>query len=487
MISRLFPTVRRILVIVSVLLWWASGAVSAQSTIQDKCPTDLDWIELPLNSFTILYSQNNISLAQEISSKFGDRLETEFQNFSKGFEAEISVPISIRIYPSQLEYYCLNALAPVVGDSDAHSHIGSREIALFAEVINRDRPSWGLQAMNALRNEIAVLFGEHITDYSAPPGLLKGLGGYAEDPLETFQRHWDASGNISNAQNSWQTLWEEDVPQSEGEIFFQEMSMVAYLVDVFGWGKFISFLNQVGVLDGYRQAFLDVYGLGIQEIQEQWEQYFPFYTSTRWQANVIHHYDLSVFETLIKAGAYSDANAGLLDAIPLIDIFGTDEKLGEAELLLEAAKMGLQADSLTAQSRQAILSGDYSSSLTYAEQALRIFDQLGDTRKVDEIHVYRNISLEVITLRQELEMLKGSNAPLDSSRTERIVQIGRRLSQLGDKDGVAQVQITLLVLGSGQQNFIEWVAVVGLLVCVFIIWRRIRSLNKRHAPEAEIL
>jgi len=44
----------------------------------------------------------------------------------------LSLPITIRIYPQEADYYNLNALAL----GAMHSHVGAREIALIASIIN---------------------------------------------------------------------------------------------------------------------------------------------------------------------------------------------------------------------------------------------------------------------------------------------------------------------------------------------------------------
>jgi len=452
--------------------------VQAAQQFQIDCTLDYVWREINSEKFVVLYTASQISMAQEIHENYIGQLEAEFAKYQKAFSSELPTPITIRIYPSEAEYSCLNALAPLITTEDSHTHIGTREIALIARAINSNPLNWENHAANALRHELAVLFAEHITNGNAPPGLLQGLGGYFEDPEQTFLDRYNASGGINQPDRGWQRLWEEDTSVSNASVYLQQTSTVAYLVDVFGWERFVDFLGKVAELQGYRQALVEVYEFNLQDLQNHWMVYYPVYIEARWQANVIHSFDLSQFQILITEGAYSDAEERLQEALSLIELFDSNEKYMEALLLLQRAEMGSEAAQLALQSRNAILGMDYGLGLTKAEQALSLYQQLGDLRRIPELESYKEISSEVLMLRAELEQLRGIGAPLDPVRTNRIVTIGRRLNELGDAEGANEVQLALLLLGSGQKTFVQWVTVIGLLLCVYIIWRRFIFVRK---------
>jgi len=465
----------------------SSRSVFAAGQSQADCATEYIWREIRSEQFVVLYSASQISLAEEISEKYVSLLRDDLAKYAIAFSTELPTPITIRLYPTEFEYYCLNALAPLISSDDSHSHIGNREIALIAKAINARRFSWEAGALNILRHEVAVLFAEVLTDGNAPPGLLKGLGGYFEDPALTFSDLFNSSGQISQPNRGWQRLWEEDTPVSDAAVFLQQTSTIAYLVDVFGWQRFVDFLQKIAEFQGYRQALVDVYGVNLQDLQSHWMIYFPVYTQARWQANAIHNHDLSQYQVLINQGAYSDAAQRLQEAMPLIELFESGEKIVEAESLLGIARLGMDASASALEARQAILAMDYGLGLTKAEQALRLYGQLGDSRRVAELNAYQELCAEVLTLRAELDQLKGVGAPLDPVRTNRIVSIGRRLNELGDADGANKVQLALLILGAGQQVFTQWVTVIGLLSCVYLIWRRFVFLRQNYSSRVELL
>jgi hypothetical protein len=464
-----------------------SMQVHAAKQAQTDCAIEYDWRQIPSENFVILYTANQVNLAQDINKIYISRLEEDWVKYEIAFSTDLVTPITIRLYPSTTEYYCLNALAPLISGGDFHSHIGTREIALIANEIRGSQIDQDNLTINALRHEIAVLFAEQITNGYAPPGLLEGLGGYFEDPEQTFINRFEEAGKISSPDRGWQRLWEEDVSSSNSLVFLQQTSTVAYLVDVFGWQYMVAFLQKIADLKGYRQALVEVYDVNLQDLQTHWMSYFPVYIQARWQANVIYNHDLSQYRVLIAEGAYADAASRLLAALPLIKLFESEEKLSEAESLLAQAEKGASAAELASESRQAILAGDYRRGYSKAEQGLALYAQLDDSRRTAELETYLDICREVLSLRSELEQLRGVGTPLDPVRTNRIISIGRRLNELGDKDGANEVQIVLLLLGTGQQVLVQWTTVIGLLVCIYLIWRRIVFVRGNYSSRVNLL
>lgn len=456
----------------------------ASGNLDENCPGDYEWQEENADSFVILYTSNDVSLANDLREKYILTIEEELPKYEAAFRTELSTPITIRLYPTSAEYTCLNALAPFLTENDTHSHIGSREIALIADVINRNPMTWEEQALNALRHELAVLFGEQLSGGEAPPGLLQGLGGYFEDPAVTFPQRYAAVGEITQPDRGLQRLWEEDYPASNDVVVIQQTSVVSYLIEVFGWEKVLDYLTTIGDLQGYRQATQDVFGVSIPDLETYWIQYFPAYMEGRWENNVVYGYDLAVFEQLIASGAYSDAEQMLTRLIPILAIFSDEADAQQAAALLDQANSGVMAGNLALEARQAILSGDYLDAYNYAQEAQERYQLLNDTRRQGEIEVYLNLSKEVLTLREELVLLRGDGSPLDPVRSQRIVEIGRRLSELGDKDGTRQAQLAFLLLGTSHQSFVQWVAGIGIFICILILWLRIRAV--RNQPKTEV-
>jgi hypothetical protein len=461
--------------------------VFASPTEQEFCYSEYDWNELEIGSFVLVFPVEQTSLAQEIFVNLPHDLETMMANYRQVFGVELVLPITIRVYPTFVDYYCLNPLAaPVAGDA-VHAHIGQREIALFAYLDEVDAELTAQLIINGLRHELAVLFAEELSGGYAPAGLLMGLGGYAEDPAETFSLRFDAAGNPGTPSFGWQTLWEAENLLSDPGYLLETTSTVAYLIDVHGWGNFIQFLEQINVQQGYRQALVEVYGANTQAIQSHWKAYFPTYVSQRWQANIFHHYDLGIYQELLSAGVYQDSIDRLTEAVMLVAVFGTEEELALAERLLADAEMGAEAGELTMQARNALFSGRYVESYTSAELAMAHYSQLGDDRRMFELQAYMVIAKEVLDLRAGLEVIREQGIGISPFRSQKVFEIGQRLLQLGDSEGVDQAEMILFVLGAGQNTYFQFLISVVVLISTGLIIRRILSHRKEIPPEADLL
>lgn len=458
---------------------------SASGRHQTDCNYSTTWREFQTESFAIVYPTQNAILAQSVLSSYGDSLDEEFINFSGAFGDGLVTPISIRLYPSSLEYYCLNALAPALGIGATHSHIGSREIALIADTITNNLSQWHSQALNGFRHELVVLFAEYISQGNAPPGLLHGIGGYAENPAETFEARFKAAGSINEPDINWQVLWDGNYLLSDESTHLQVTSTVAYLIDVYGWNTFVSFLQNLVISESYHQALINTYGLGIQDLQAHWREYFQVYVVGRWRANVFHSFDLTVFDEMITAGAYSDAVEGLQEAIPLIESFGEEAELLHAQDLLTRAQSGIEAGALTGQTRQKLLEGEYEKSVELSNQALSLYGQLGDDRRLAELETYLVLAQEVIELRGEIEAIMDNRT--DLTITRRLYQIGQRLNELGDHHGVSLVNIALNDVSAAQRSLIEGIVAVGFVITLLLLWWRFRALWQTIPPEADLL
>ena len=474
-----------IIVVSCSILGFTVSSVSAAELNQENCNYSKVWREIKTINFAILYSVDNLSLAQEIRSFYASDLDEIYENFSYAFGEVLVTPITIRIYPSEDYYYCLNALVPSLRSGATHSHIGAREISLIAENISSEIDTWHTQGMNGFRHELVVLFAEHLSNGNAPQGLLDGLGGYAEDPKETFEDLYLASDGIEEPTLKWVSLWDGEYRLSSDSAYLQTISTVAYLIDVYGWEMFVSFLENLSDSEGYRQALNKTYGLDVQSLQENWRDYFRVYVAGRWRTNVFHDFDLSVFEELIKAGAYADAAEGLENAWALIENFGNDDAYLYAQELLAKSQLGIEAGAVASQARQAIVSGEFEKGIELSNQALNLYAQLGDTRKNDELNNFIAISTEVLELRNEVASIESNI--INPTVSKRLSNIGERLKELGDQQGFSLVNVALAAIIAGQRLVLNCISFIGILIVLFLLWRRIRSIKHSNPPEADLL
>jgi type II secretory pathway component PulJ len=473
-------------ILLLILLFAPPFLVSVSAS---TCPkNDLEWGDLVTPGFVIIFSQEDAGLATGLLERLGTDLHDDYARFASIFGQPLNHPITIRIYPDERFYQCLNPLAPELAPDGYHAHIGAREIALVGDRIDDSRAGWQVELLNALRYELAALFVDRMTDGKAPPGLKAGIGAYAQDPHESRVERWVSTSAGLGPAASWRTLWEQQSIAHDQELHLAALSIVAYLVDVHGWPKFIQFLQQLSTVEGYRQALASVYAADPADLQDHWRSYYPLFLQGRWRANVIYGFDLSVFERLVAAGAYADAAEGLKETIVFLEDLGENEQLARARALLQVAQVGQEAGALARQSRQALQQKDYALSAYLARQARQKYQEIGDGRRLAELDANREWAEEVLALRAEVEAFQNQQNPgREGASIERLVQIGQRLASLGDEQGVAQANQILAESETRRQNRATTLSAVGLIVCLGLLLMRLRSSRQPPPAEARLL
>jgi hypothetical protein len=296
-------------IVVVILFSLANTALAAQH--QSSCPrNDLEWNETRESGFVVIYPNEEHELGAIISERFANALYKDYSRNVALFGTSLPSPITIRNYPNETYFHCLNPLVPNIHPDSFHSHISWREIVIIADKTRVTRVGWEAHLLNALRHELAIMFVEKMTDGKAPTGLMNGIGLYAQDPEWWMKTNFPNGSENLTPDYNWRELW--NYPRGEKIwVDLQVMSIVAFLVDVYGWQSFEEFLYSIPMSEGYGRSLSNIYGIEISILQDQWELYFPRFTAGRWRANVIHGFDLSIFEQLIAGGAYADAAENL--------------------------------------------------------------------------------------------------------------------------------------------------------------------------------
>ncbi|MBN2501015.1 MAG: hypothetical protein JXB38_09585 [Anaerolineales bacterium] len=456
---------------------------------QSNCPPPITWREIRNGNFVVIHSAetgDSVLFAQGVELNYLPALETSYQNFGEVFAAELDLPVSIRIYPDLIYFYCLNPGALTVSPATTHTHVAAREIALIRGNIYGNLANWEARAVNALQAELAILFAEKASAGNAPPGLIAGFGGYAEDPAQSFGWRYAESGLGDVPTLDLQTLWESRAAYEDPAAELQATSAAAYLIDRYGWLDFQAFLAALTDTGAYAQALQDVYGVGLAQIEAGWRSYFPLYVSERWQVNVFHNYDLSAIETLLAAGAYADAAGQLEEAVMVIAVFESGSKLGQAQALAAVAQTGREAGALTGQARQALQNAEYQNAIALANEAESLYRQIEDERRLDELAEYRVWAQEVLDLRAEAAALQESRGIFNLIALRRLQVIGQRLGELGDAEGVRQVEASLGVLTQSQRLLIQVTIFVVIFMVLGLTLMLFFFLRKPAAPEGRL-
>ncbi|MGH2536259.1 MAG: peptidase MA family metallohydrolase [Candidatus Promineifilaceae bacterium] len=420
-----------------------AGIAAIQPEDQACRELAIPWQERRRGDFILLAAEEDMAAVQRSLAAALSGLPADYDRLQRYFAASLDLPISIRVYPSELAYYCFNALAPALTSGGWHGRIGAREIALIWGKLNPGRPGRETQIHNALRYELATLFVAKMSGGNAPPGLAAGAGVYAEDPAELMATTSASPSVLSEPRLDWRALWEEPAAGQNRALALRAHTTVAYLVDKFGWPAFRQFLQALPAGQGYRQALLDTYSLDVSQLEREWQSYHAFYYGGRWQYNLLYNFDLDKYRQLIEASAYAGASAGLQEAMAFLGSVGETEKVAQAEALLQHSQRGQAAAVLADQARQALRARDYEQAILLAGQAEAEYVGLGDLRRIEELQGYSAWAQEVLALRQEIAALEGAVAAGDAAALEASLAAGQELAALGDPDEVARLQATL--------------------------------------------
>jgi hypothetical protein len=446
------------------------------------------WLESRTSYFVVVTLPEDRDLGQYVSSHVVPELQRYYERASQLFDTSLLTPIVLRFYPNRQQYHCLNPLTAELPSQHFYNRLGVREIAFISDESNWQQANWEVELLNNLRYELTLIFVEQLSQGKGPPGLQAGVGVYAQDPHVAVGQRLAFGSESQIPQTSWRFLWENPEALQDRATAFQSMTIVAYLVDVYGWSAFRQFLKALATSESYRSALLHTYGIELTEMQVQWQLYYPFFFDGRWRANVFYGFELDTFEQLLAAGAYADAVEGLREAIVFLESLAEQEKVAEAEVLLSRAEVGLEAAALVRQARQALLRKEYERTITLTDQAQEKYQSLGDRRRLDEVEAYRSWAQEVLETRQTITPLRqqalvgGETAAIDQ-----LLGTWQRLAELGDPEGAAQVEQILHEIEVMEQERASEMVGQVLLVCILLLLLRVLLMWRRRPPEAQLL
>lgn len=477
-----------LLCLASILPW--QPALAADD-IECEHWKETEWAEQRSHFAALVYpleQQETVSQwADVLLAKF-DRLYTDIQPL---YGISLDLPITIRLYPDPIVYSCFNPLSPPLGIYVWMISVGTREIALNAASFQVDLSTMQNQIDYALSYEIGYLFAQQIAENKAPAGLLLGVAGYMQEPTsikEILEK--DPSLSVADTTASWRAVWEKGTGRKKASSRLAETSIVAYLVDVYGWPQFLDFLKDVRTTGSYRDSLEQIYQLDFSRLESQWKTYYQLYLNDRWQYHTLYNFDLSGHEALISAGAYVDVEQVLLQTIGFLTSSGQTWKLIEAQELLEKARAGQAASEILLKARRALLAGSYNEAIELANEAEARYRELDDERRQIEISSYRNWAQEVLNLQAEAIAL------LASAQTEKaqdipayLLELNRfeqRLIELGDAETAAQIKEEIESLTSNAMNSQNGELWQGLVVVGILFLLRMIVMIRRIPLEVKL-
>ena len=378
--------------IILLTLWLPAPALAQQPPSNGP---DIDWRELETDHFIIVYADRVEGLSiitcdcgieeAEVYEAFIDDIYNELVAV---FETELETPINLRLYPTEESYYEVNPLAEQLVGVIAHALNNRQEIAI---ALPRTEPLSDEEIINNMRHELTHFFGSLLSDGNLTTGFQEGVAQYLEQPTENaaYDPTILQQALEQNRLLTWAQLDQAGQIWRDPQVAYpQALSIAAFLIDVYGFPKFVDLIEAHATEPGYRSALEVTYGKSADELEAEWLSYLPAYFEGRWKINAVYAYDLSRVTELVDKGAYSDAEDELVEIITLLETTNQTETLAQAEALLTRAHQGQAAGMLANEARLALQASDYPLTVSKATESIAAFDALNNRERFPELQTY---------------------------------------------------------------------------------------------------
>ena len=374
--------------VVSLLL---VNPLYAQEPIDD--PFTIDWEELKTDDFIIVYADSVAGVPECIcgvdeAQFYAGFIDDTYEELVGIFETNLDTPINLRLFPTEQSYYEVNPIAQQIPGVVAHALNNRAEIAI---ALTRTQALSEEDIVNNMRHELTHFFASLLSDGNLTAGFQEGIAQYVEKP--TDRTSYDPA--VLQLAFDQQRLLSWNQLDSSAEVFRdpqvaypQSLSIASFLIDHYGFAKFVDFIKANATEPGYRSALEATYGQSADELEAEWRTYLPDYFAGRWQINALYAYDLTRVTQLVDNGAYSDAQSELTDITELLRTTDQVDKLAEAEHLLTEAQQGAAAGALADEARQALLANDYAQTIEKSNAAINSYQGLNYHARIEEIQVY---------------------------------------------------------------------------------------------------
>lgn len=431
----------------------------------------LRWREERSTHFAILYPDGEEAEAV----RYAAFVDTVYDDLSVLFDHRLETPITLRLYPTLASYEEINPLASEVRGVIAHAQLNRREIAVL---VPRTVNLTDEEVVNNIRHELTHLIVGDLSGNRLPTGFHEGIAQYVERPgrdqaakVELLRQAHDAGRLLS-----WSELNAGPTVYQNPEIgYSQAVSIVSYLVDEYGFARFVEFIRALRATSGYRSALQATYGVPADRLERAWLDALPAYLDGRWQVNALWAYDLAPLQALVAEGAYASAESGLEEAIRLLEHSRQTDTLAEARRLLAVSQQGQTAGEAVVAARQALIDGEYAVARAKIALARTIYAELGDRRhevELDELDAWANDGMDA------LDRLAAAEAAVRTNRLEQARQLateaGVTLSTLGHGEGAAQSSAILAAIDRRQRAGalgLMGAGLLGLAANVLLRWR----------------
>jgi hypothetical protein len=389
--------------------------------------------------------------------------------------------IDVYVYVSEGSYAAATAAArwrePEATDVLANPGVG--DVAVDLAAFGRRTP---IEAENLLRHALSHVAAREASRGRVPRGFDEGLAAYFEQPVAArLARH---AALVQNARAggdllSWSDLNRPVAPDAApAALVAHAYSMVAFLIDRHGPRVLGDFIAQLGEEPDWRAVLRSTYNRAPAELEAQWEESLPRWTTGGWRDNLLAAFDLQPARDLIARGHYATARRELEQSLRLFTDLDDDEGIAEVNALLRQTDTGLQAETFMTQAQAALEHHDYDRALTLLEQARAQYGRLAPEQTPGDIlAAYDTLARTGVQAGVDLDLARQQSLRWADYPTARASALaaGAGYARLGDDDGLSQTRDVLRALDDRQRRLVLLFGGLTLLSAVWLtlwLWAR---------------
>jgi tetratricopeptide (TPR) repeat protein len=255
-------------------------------------------------------------------------------------------------------------------------------------------------------------------------------------------------------------------------------SLVAFLIDRHGPRVLGDFVTGLSEEPDWRAVLRTIYSRAPSELEAQWEESLPRWTTGGWRTNLLAAFDLQPARDLLELGHYATARRELEQSLRLFTDLGDDEGIAEVGALLRQTDTGLQAETFMSQTQAALELHDYDRALTLLEQARAQYDRLSAAQMPNDLlTTYAELAQAGVQAGLDLDRARQQSlrwADYPMARASALAA-GESYARLGDDASRIQTNDVLDALDSRQRRLVLLFGGLTLLSAAWLtlwLWAR---------------
>jgi hypothetical protein len=432
--------------------------------------------------FTILYPAGEEKTAEWYAS-FADDVNV---SVSELLGADPVTGLTLHIYATEREYQEANPMAGLIPGIMAHAIPEQKEIGVAVERLRQQPPEL---ARTSFRHEITHIVAGALSNQNLPLGFNEGLAQYnelsdlrGEEVVQVMQAA-EANGEPPM---SWRALNERRSFYANIDLAYaQSYSVMAFLADRYGMGKFSRFLASLHDYRSWRDALNDAYGVPVDTLETEWRGYLTGFFKDGWKHNVLAAYDLAPGVALYDAGQFSDARDRFVESEKLYNDLGRTERAAEAAAYRAKAEQAEAAAVLTTEARQALETYDYATAGQRAAEAGQTFTTLNLPEQQRQATEVADLAQSGLAALATLQRAREARQRLDLAQAQAAArEAGLAFAALGDTARMTEADAILADLWRWQRYAGLAVVGVGLAVVFLALLALLRARRFRPVPIA---